>query len=1387
MRAIRSVALFVCAFAAFLGSGAPAALAAPPSFTVDPVTESSITSAQVSGTVTFDSEENGGAEGSWSFQYCENASPGECTAASSWSYGSEAFTHTLPAGTSAQPVTEALTGLKPDTEYSVRLAALPFSDFIEVFSDESTYRNFTTDPATAPVLGLDAPGSVSLVSATLSGTVNPEGGNEDAAAGLLPISWELQFAPLSDPENWQTAGSVTENPLTGSNAEASTDVTVEANATGFTPDTAYRTRIVAHYAGLTATLPEVEYEEFTTDAASNAPTLAIEPAGALTKVKAHIAGTLNPNGGNVDAQTGPLPIHWELQYTKASEPTGWQTGKSGTVEGEGAEGADSSSSIPLSADLTGLATGTEYLYRLVATYGGEEETSSNGSFETLSSAGPDVSTGAADHITPTSAYLRGTVNPNEEATSYWFEYGAADCASSACTAVPLEKVNKEIGPEEFVEELVLVKRPAGSGDADLVATYALGGLDPDTTYHFRALAENASGTAAGADQTFTTAPTPEVSCPNEARRAEQSLSSVLGSCRAWELASVGTDKDVAGSTSRTVASDGRDPDLPAAVAFASLSGFGDVQGNALSSEYLAQRSGEPGGSGWTVHGITPVQEPLPQSGATSNLGPLYEYFSPNLTRGVFHAWSPIGEAPNVSELTNVYVRDDLRAAGPGNYELFSDSATLQPPVKNGLARPWFAGASDDVEHLVFESRRNLTEDATGPNIKLYKSDGGVVRLVRANAACAGQLEGSSGDPCSIAGTQATPTGGVGAFSRYTRRVISSDGARVNFTSPFGGRTFLALDTPNMTPGVVSKLFQLDDRGTLATGDDAVIQVSASEKASPEVARGAFYETASSDGSRVFFRSSEQLTEEPGSGLYMWERQDQNEVQGLNVDASGGTFTLTAHTQPSSGSGFLAKDSTEVGGVTGSFTVGQTISGEGIEPGTTVASVASDGTSITLSAPAKLEGQKDLTASIEATTDPLPWDATATQVQAALTGLAILGSGNVAVSGGPAGSAPVAIEFTGGLAGVNVMELTADGSGLSGGASSAGVTTSEGVSNLTLIGPGAVGVFGASEDGHRVYFDKGDDVWYWQDADDTPGGTLMFVATLGDKDNLLGQYPGGETTWESERAAFSRLTPDGRWLMFGASDGAAIPPGYQHGERCHPNTLGSGNRCVEAYVFRADHSKPGDPDIVCASCNLAEPRADGNTYTYTFGKGINVGLSGKTSRLNRAITDDGRYVFFTTGEPLVPEDTNGVFDAYQYDVQSGEASLLSSGTSPSGSFFMDASSDGTDVFFITREQLSAWDNDPAYDLYDARAGGGFPEPPPPRPVCSGDSCRPGGGQQVQAPTSPGSSTLVGHGNRPEVRKLCPKGSRKVRRHGKTRCVKKHRKHKRTANADRRAGR
>jgi hypothetical protein len=95
---------------------------------------------------------------------------------------------------------------------------------------------------------------------------------------------------------------------------------------------------------------------------------------------------------------------------------------------------------------------------------------------------------AARSITRTSATLLGSVDPQESASSYQFEYG---------TSTGYGQLTSPAG--------------VGEGNTEVPVEVGLEGLVPGTTYHYALIASNPNGTVTGPDQTFTTSPpTPPV-------------------------------------------------------------------------------------------------------------------------------------------------------------------------------------------------------------------------------------------------------------------------------------------------------------------------------------------------------------------------------------------------------------------------------------------------------------------------------------------------------------------------------------------------------------------------------------------------------------------------------------------------------------------------------------------------------------------------------------------------------------------------------------------------------------------------------------------------------------------------------------------------------------
>jgi hypothetical protein len=112
--------------------------------------------------------------------------------------------------------------------------------------------------------------------------------------------------------------------------------------------------------------------------------------------------------------------------------------------------------------------------------------------------------------------------------------------------------------------------------------------------------------------------------------------------------------------------------------------------------------------------------------------------------------------------------------------------------------------------------------------------------------------------------------------------------------------------------------------------------------------------------------------------------------------------------------------------------------------------------------------------------------------------------------------------------------------------------------------------------------------------------------------------------------------------------------------------------------------------------------------------------------DRAVSEDGSRVVFTTSEPLSPAASNGLANVYEWHKEPGQSegtvSLISSGSGDSPVESPVISPDGINVFFITSVGLVPQDTDGAPDLYDARIGGGFPRPAAEPEPCAGDACQ-----------------------------------------------------------------
>jgi len=195
------------------------------------------------------------------------------------------------------------------------------------------------------------------------------------------------------------------------------------------------------------------------------------PAEAVGQTTATLTGTVDPNGS---------PTRYRFEYGTSTN-YGLQT-----AEASAGDGADPSE---VKTPVEGLTPDTIYHYRLVATNDAGTTRGEDRTFRTAAAPAtlraPSVSTGSARDVGPTSARLTASVDPNGSETSVRFDYGTSTRFGSR---TPTQN--------------------AGAGDSPVSISAAIGGLAPNTRYHYRVVATSAAGTVLGARRTFSTSRQP---------------------------------------------------------------------------------------------------------------------------------------------------------------------------------------------------------------------------------------------------------------------------------------------------------------------------------------------------------------------------------------------------------------------------------------------------------------------------------------------------------------------------------------------------------------------------------------------------------------------------------------------------------------------------------------------------------------------------------------------------------------------------------------------------------------------------------------------------------------------------------------------------------------
>ena len=201
-----------------------------------------------------------------------------------------------------------------------------------------------------------------------------------------------------------------------------------------------------------------------------------------------------------------------------------------------------------------------------------------------------------------------------------------------------------------------------------------------------------------------------------------------------------------------------------------------------------------------------------------------------------------------------------------------------------------------------------------------------------------------------------------------------------------------------------------------------------------------------------------------------------------------------------------------------------------------------------------------------------------------------------------------------------------------------------------------------------------------------GGTLLYtVGPVGSQEelfswrdgtsrDLIRNFESSALRARTEEGYMSALSDNGRWLALSTTQ----PLTGQTSENAVACSIKESNfqltgACPQ--IFRVDTESGA---VVCVSCRPDGSRPEGVS---SLGPQV-LGL-----HQDRSVDDRGD-VFFDTPNSLVNSDSNGAEDVYEY---AGEtASLISGGKPGHESFFADASTDGSNVFFFTDEQLVSQD-------------------------------------------------------------------------------------------------
>ena len=729
-----------------------------------------------------------------------------------------------PAGHATSPFDQSLIGVAVGPEGKVWVGTHSYNESLIEFSNEGAFEKYWQTAIGFSVAGLavgadengeeigyisGGNGSTNVVEvvkfdfSTGAGLSKEFGGQGTSALALDPSTGELfvdekssieRYAPVDEPPKPSPLDTFPSTPL-----QESRGIAVSPAGTVYATE---------------RTADDVKaFDEFPL------AQVAVGAIASLRPTSVTLQGSVNPEGNKVSS--------CEFEY-------GTTTSYGQTAECEPAAGSlgEGSEPVLVGARLSGLPSGTTYHYRLVAS---TAIGTNRGSDHLFTTPGPSVREEQVTYAEATNVTLNAQIDPDGGATSYHFEYDTTPYTSSAShgTSVPVPNA------------------ALGSGTSAVPVSVRVTGLQPSTTYYYRAVAEGEPlGTPEkfyGPNETFVTnqAPgsAPPQNCPNEKLRGEQPYGLGLPDCRAYEMVSpVDTEgQDATDSFSETAP---RAAVSGEAIIYSSKGTFVNPAGDDLENQFVSRR----GPGGWSTQSVTPRHE---QQDTEDGGNSFYsDDLTPELTEGVASSTAkltpeaPAGIPGYLSQ--GLYVDDFAN----GSYRYINGS--FKPEI-NEYLNP--LGSSTDLTHVVFEGGEWVNGDTVPVTVT------------------------NEGESMSATVGAAT-TGLVGGNHKSVWRAVSADGLRVYFTSP--GAEFNDLREPEppgqlyvrVNVGVKVEPEPEREQSKLNAKKECIeparactIEVSASQRlaANPAGIQTAHYWGASTDGSRVFFTSDAELTEDAYTG------------------------------------------------------------------------------------------------------------------------------------------------------------------------------------------------------------------------------------------------------------------------------------------------------------------------------------------------------------------------------------------------------------------------------------------------------------------------------------------------------------------------------------------